>query len=207
MVKNLTDVSKNVLEKQYIYTNVGDLALKISEVYEKYLGQLSQKFNSEILDFNTCSSEALDYYWGQMFRINRRFYDENNNLMVLTDDQFREIIKIRAFGTVWDGSIATMNVFLSNLFKDRGVCYMLDPQNMTYELFVFQFELEDWERYLFLNYDIFPRPAGVATQIEEVGDTKYFGFSSYDQIYPYPITTGFTSYNLEQDGRTITYNN
>ena len=205
MTRNLVDVSRGTLEKQYTYTSVGDLTLKVASVYDKYLGQMAEKFNSEILDFNTCSSNALDYFWGQIFRINRRFYDEDGNLMILTDEQFREIIKIRAFGTTWDGSIATMNVFLRTLFKDRGVCYMLDPQNMTYQLFVFQFELEDWEKYLFLNYDIFPHPAGVNTYIEEVGDIKYFGFMGYEQRYPYPTTTGFTSYSKPQDGQTITY--
>lgn len=205
MVRNLKEVSLDTIEKQYTQTNVGDLAVKVSEVYQKYLGQLAQTFNTEVLDFNTCSSDALDYYWGQIFRINRRYKDENGNLMILTDEQFREVIKIRAFGTTWDGSIATMNVFLSNLFKDRGVCYMLDPQDMTYQLFVFEFELEDWERYLFTTYDIFPHPAGVSSNIEEVGDEKYFGFMKYDQRYPYPTTTGFTTYSDPQEGITITY--
>ena len=205
MVKKLSTVEINSLQKQYTNTNVAELVLKVSEVYEKYLGELAKKFNSEILDFNTCTSDALDYFWGQIFRINRRFKDENGDLMVLTDEQFREVIKIRAFGTTWDGSIKSMNVFLSNLFKDRGVSYMLDPQNMTYELFVFNFELEPWERYLFSTYDIFPRPAGVGTYFEEVGDDNWFGFHKYDQLYIYPITTGFTSYQNRQDGLTITY--
>lgn len=205
MVKKLSTVAINSLQKQYTNTNVAELVLKVSEVYEKYLGELAKKFNSEILDFNTCTSDALDYFWGQIFRINRRFKDENGDLMILTDAQFREVIKIRAFGTTWDGSIKSMNVFLNNLFKDRGVSYMLDPQNMTYELFVFNFELEPWERYLFSTYDIFPRPAGVGTYFEEVGDDKWFGFYKYGQLYFYPTTTGFTSYQNRQEGLTKTY--
>lgn len=203
---DLRKVAEDTIEKQYLYSSVGDLDLKIADAYKELLGNLTEKFSEEVLNFNTCSSEALDYYWGQIFRISRRFKDANNQEMVLTDEQFREIIKIRAFGTTWDGSIQTMNLFLSNLFKDRGTVYLLDPQNMSYELFIFNFTLEPWEKYLFENYDIFPRPAGVAILLDEVGEDVYFGFATYDQLYAYPTTTGFATYDDQIDGYTKTYN-
>ena len=205
MVKNLSDVAKNALEKQYTYTSVGDLAVQITSVYEQVFGQITKTFGNEILNFNTCTSEALDNFWGQIFKINRNFVDENGDPMVLTDAQFREIIKIRAFGTTWDGAIQTMNTFLAELFKDRGSVYMLDPQNMTYEIFVFEFQLEDWERYLFANYDIFPRSAGVASYFEEVLGDVYFGFGYYGQIYPNPLTTGFGTFEGEEEGKFLKY--
>ena len=205
MVKNLSDVAKNALEKQYTYTSVGDLAVQITSVYEQVFGQITKTFGNEILNFNTCTSEALDNFWGQIFKINRNFVDENGDPMVLTDAQFREIIKIRAFGTTWDGAIQTMNTFLAELFKGRGSVYMLDPQNMTYEIFVFEFQLEDWERYLFANYDIFPRSAGVASYFEEVLGDVYFGFGYYGQIYPNPLTTGFGTFEGEEEGKFLKY--
>ena len=205
MEKKLTDVARDSLEKQYTYSSVGDLAVNITSVYEGIFGDITKRFGNEILNFNTCTSEALDNFWGQIFKINRNFKDENDNVMTLNDEQFREIIKIRAFGTTWDGSIASMNTFLSELFKDRGNVYMLDPQNMTYEIFVFNFQLENWERYLFANYDIFPRSAGVASYFEEILEDVYFGFGYYGQLYPNPLTTGFGTYTGDEQGQFLKY--
>lgn len=166
----------DVLQKQYTYTNISDLVLRKAAVLDQDFGDLSDTFVKEILDFDTCIPEALDYYWGKVFRISRTFTDEEENEFSLTDIQFRQLIKIRAFATRWDGTALSMNEFLKDLYKDRGVAYMLDRQNMTVQVYVFSFELEPWERYLFTKKDILPRPAGVGTDIYELVSGKLFGF-------------------------------
>ena len=141
----------DVLQKQYTYTNISDLVLRKAAVLDQDFGDLSDTFVREILDFDTCIPEALDYYWGKVFRISRTFTDDDGNEFTLSDPQFRQLIKIRAFATRWDGTALSMNEFLKDLYKDRGVAYMLDQQNMTVQVYVFSFELEQWERYLFTN--------------------------------------------------------
>lgn len=197
-------ITLNCLQKQYGYTNISALMIEKASVYNKYIGNLSQTFGKEILDYNTCVPEALDYFWGRMFKISRVFSDQDGTPFSLNDEQFREIIKICAFGTTWDGSLESINLFLSNLFKDRGRVYLIDPQDMSFELFVFDFELEPWERYLFSKKDILPRPAGVGANILEVTE-QFFGFEKYSQIYESPVTKGFTTYETDENGRFATY--
>jgi hypothetical protein len=174
------EISLNVLQKQYGYTNFSDLILKRSAVWDKYMGNISETFVREILDYNTCIPEALDYFWGKILKITRNFSAADGSVFSLTDDQFREIIKIRAFGTTWKGDILSMNVFLKNLFKDRGNAYILDNLDMTVQIFVFDFILEDWESYLFTTQDILPRPGGVGTKIYQLDTENTFGFYGSD---------------------------
>lgn len=170
------EAALDVLQKQYTYTNISDLVLRKAEVLDDAFGDLSERFVREILDFDTCIPEALDYYWGKVFRISRTFVDEDGNEFTLTDNQFRQLIKIRAFATRWDGTALSMNEFLKDLYKDRGRAYMLDRQNMTVQVYVFMFQLEPWERYLFLTQDVLPRPAAVGTDIYELSPGELFGF-------------------------------
>lgn len=166
----------NILQQQYGYTNISDLMMRKAAVWDKYMGHIADRFVAEILNFDTCVSSALDYYWGKILKISRTFEDENGNPFTLTDDQFREVLKIRAFGTNWDGTVDTANVFLNRIFKDRGQVYLWDRQDMTFQIYVFTFLLEDWEKYLFINKDIFPRPAGIGTAIYELRTGTLLGF-------------------------------
>jgi hypothetical protein len=166
----------NVLQQQYGYTNISDLILKKAAVWDKYLGNIASHFVADILDFNTCVPSALDYYWGKLLKVSRTFTDMDGNKFTLTDNQFREIIKIRAFGTSWDGTVVSLNRFLGNLFADRGLVYMIDRQDMTSQIYVFTFPLENWEKYLFVHKDILPRAAGVGTDIYELTTDLLIGF-------------------------------
>lgn len=170
------EASLDVLQKQYTYTNISDLVLRKSAVLDNAFGNISEAFVRDILDFDTCIPAALDYYWGKVFKIARTFTDDDGNEFTLDDNQFRQLIKIRAFATRWDGTAKMMNEFLKDLYKDRGVAYMLDRQNMTVQVYVFMFGLEQWERYLFTQKDILPRPAAIGTDIYEVDIDDLFGF-------------------------------
>lgn len=166
----------DVLQKQYGYTNISDLLLKKSVVLDAHFGDIAESFVTEILDFDTCIPAALDYYWGKVFKLSRTFTDDEGNEFSLSDAQFRTLIKIRAFGTRWNGSALMMNEFLKELYRDRGTVYMVDRQNMTVQTYVFLFQLEPWERYLFVEKNILPRPAGIGTAIYEITTEDTFGF-------------------------------
>lgn len=168
--------SLNVLQSQYGYTNISDLMTRKAAVWDKYMGGIADAFVRDILDFNTCVSSALDWYWGKILKVSRTFTDESGNAFSLSDEQFREIIKIRAFATTWDGTVATLNAFLKNLFAGRGNVYMIDRQDMTAQVYVFTFLLEQWEKYLFLTQDILPRCAAVGTAIYELSIGSHIGF-------------------------------
>lgn len=185
------EVTLNTLQKQFGYTNGSNLLLQRASVWDMYMGDISKTFVKEIMNIDTCVSEALDYFWGRILKISRTFEDENNNLFSLTDDQFREVLKIRAFGAVWQGDAISMNEFLQNLFKDRGICYMRDNLDMTVQWYVFYFKLEAWERYLFTTQDILPRCAGIGTGIYELSD-DFLGFDG-TEYQPFDQAPFFTS--------------
>lgn len=203
-MSDFKQVALDCLQRQFGYTNIAGLMQEKAVVFNRY-ADIATIFDSEIMNFDTCISSALDYFWGLLFKVSRHFKADGVSYH-LTDDQFREVIKIRAFGTSWDGTVSTMNLFLKDLFKERGCVYMIDALNMTTLIFAFDFELEDWERALFPQ--ILPRPAGVGSEIElQPIEQMYFGFETYQQIMPSPITTGFGTYNGDPTGmgRFATY--
>lgn len=163
------------LQRQFGYTNLSDLLIKKAEVWDKFFGNFSERFVEEILDFNTCISEALDFYWGRLYGITRTFTDEDGNQFTLDDATFREIIAIKAFGCRWDGTAKSANDFFKNLFKDRGVLYMSDSGTgvLRYD---FIFQLTDLEVYLFTHKDILPREAGIGFEIHVLDVKTTFGF-------------------------------
>ena len=190
----------NILQQQYGYTNVSDLVTKKADVWDKHVGEIAQRFIKEILDFDTCVPSALDYYWGKLLKVSRTFTDPDGNKFSLTDEQFRKIIKLRAFGTSWDGTILSLNKFLNKLYSDRGSVYMIDRQDMTSQIYVFTFHLEEWEKYLFIHKDVLPRVAGVGTAIYELATDTLFGFEG-TEFQPFNQGTlwrGKTYYREEQ---------
>lgn len=176
-----SQIALDNLQKQFGYTNLSDLLMKRAEVWDNNFGNISEKFRDEILNLDTCVPSALDYFWGRIYRITRTFEDGEGNPMVLSDDLFREILKIKAFGSRWDGCVKSMNEFLSNLFSGRGKVYVIDRQDMKAEVFAFFFNLTDEERYLFKFKDILPRPAGIGVSIFELGD-DLLGFYGSDYL-------------------------
>lgn len=200
------EVFLNHLQRQYGYNNLSHLLMEKAKVWDKFFGDFSKRVVEEIIDINTCVPSALDYFWGRIYKITRSFTLPNGSVLTLTDDEFREVIKIKQFGSRWDGTIGQMNEFLQGLFKDRGSAYMQDAQNMTVEIFVFDFPLTANELYLFQYMDILPRPAGVWVDIFETGKGQWFGFATYDQTFYNPTTVGFGTYDDEQEGGFATYN-
>ena len=175
----------NVLQQQYGYTNISDLMTKKAAVWDKHMGDIAQKFVTDILDFDTCVPSALDYYWGKMLKVSRTFTDLDGNKFSLTDDQFRRIIKLRAFSTSWDGTITTLNRFMGNLYADKGLVYAIDRENMNSQIYVFTFKLEEWEKYLFIYKDVLPRVAAVGSTIYELDTDTLIGFQGTEfQTWP-----------------------
>lgn len=194
-MSDFQQIAIDSLQKQYGYTNVAKLVVEKADVFDKYIGDITDTFGIEVLDYNTCIPDALDYFWGRLFKITRTFKDELDVEFTLTDTQFREIIKIKAFSTSWQGDLNSLNLFLSNLFKDRGNAICIDLQNMASLIYAFDFELEDWEKTLFKKVNILPRCAGVGINIEIIPtENKYFGYRVYGAYVENPIKVGYKLY-------------
>lgn len=201
-VKEFQNASINVLQRQFLYTNIAKLTQEKAKVWDKYLGDITAKFCEKILNLDTCTSSALDY-WGRVFKTPRTFENKDTlEVITLTDDEYRKILKIKTFSLSYDGSLSSLNDFLYNLFKNRGIVYCVDNLNMSTTTYAFNFVLESWEKYLFKNNDILPRCAGVGKNINIVdSDNKYFGYRVYGQLNDLPNSVGYKIYgNLYPTG-------
>ena len=164
------------MQRQYGYTNLSYFVMNRAAVWDKFFGKISDTFIKEVLDLDTCSSSALDYYWGKRFKLSRAQKLRTGGIQVFDDETYRKLLKIRAFGCYWDGTPARMNAFLKEMFKDRGEVYMIDSQDMTIR-YEFLFPLKTWEEFVFADLDILPRQAGVGVEIHSFDPDTTFGFT------------------------------
>lgn len=169
-------VALDNLQRQFGYTNLSDLIIKRASVWDKYFGQIAARFETEILSLDTCISNALDYYWGKLYKLSRSYTDANGNEVTLSDDLYREMLKIRAFGSRWNGTLGEMNEFLYNLFNGKKFITVTDSQSMSGGLKYEFSTLTDEEQYLFANKDILPRQAGVGLEVHVIDVDRTFGF-------------------------------
>jgi uncharacterized protein DUF2612 len=91
---------------------------------------------------------------------NGNFFNNNNSAVQLTVAQAIIVLRMRYYQLTSRGTVPEINAFLADLFSDLGPAYVLDGYNMTAE-YIFEFVLPSPLEYIFNNYDILPRPAGV----------------------------------------------
>lgn len=100
------------------------------------------------------------------------FYNFNNSnfgvtqqtIIPLTLEQKRLVLRLRYFQLISRGTVTQTNRFLKQLFADFGGAYVVDGLDMTCT-YVFQFVLPSALQFVFSNYDLLPRPAGVSVTI------------------------------------------
>lgn len=111
---------------------------------------------------------------------NSNFTDSEGSSYDLPIETKRLALRLRYFQLVTCGAVPEVNRFLAYLFADYGQVYLADYGNMT-QAYVFNFPVPaDWA-YLFNNFDILPRPAGVgSTWIDST--LQYFGFEGSNHV-------------------------
>lgn len=86
---------------------------------------------------------------------------------VLSDSDFRKLILAKAAGNISDGSIPAVNQILLTLFPGRGVCYVVDGQNMTLT-YTFKFALTAPELAIVSQLNVLPNAAGVTINVQQI---------------------------------------
>lgn len=92
----------------------------------------------------------------------------------LSVEQARLVLRMRYFQLTTRGCIPEINRFYNMLFKPYGAVHLLDNHDMTIE-YVFRFVIPSQLNYIFKNYDILARPAGVSVSYSSVPSIP-FGF-------------------------------
>jgi hypothetical protein len=92
------------------------------------------------------------------------------------------VLRLRYFQLVSRGTIPEINQFMKMLLGDQGQVYVLDPNDMTYVVYVFTFQPNPGLTFVLDTYDLLPRPAGVGVR-RIVVTRPSFGFGEYNKNF------------------------
>jgi Protein of unknown function (DUF2612) len=109
---------------------------------------------------------------------NSNFGDNNGNTYELPTGTKRIALRLRYFQLTSSGTVPETNRMLKDVFAGLGPAWLEDYGNMT-QGYIFDFPLTADLRYLFDNYDVLPRPAGVQSAYTDATLT-YWGFAAGD---------------------------
>jgi hypothetical protein len=189
---DLIENSKNEIQKQFANGNITLLIIEKAKVYQKYIGDSINNTLSELIDWRTCSDEALDR-WGQLLQMPRIYKLANNTYYKLPTNEYRYFIGVAFMRTGWRGDLYSANEKLKEIYKDRGVVQILDNSDMTFINYIFLMDMPSEVDYILQNYDILPKISGLGVKII-VRDKYYFSNKPFTQDLPENVTTGYNDY-------------
>lgn len=106
---------------------------------------------------------------------NSNFGSSTGVIQQMPTEMARLYLRLRYFQLVSSGTIPETNRMLKYLFEGLGNCWLQDNGFMR-QRYLFNFEVTPDMAYLFDNYDILPRPAGVGSYYADL-TRPIFGFS------------------------------
>lgn len=112
---------------------------------------------------------------------NGNYTPQNGETYYLPPEIQRIALQLRYVQLTSAGCVPEINRHLKRIFGSYGKVWLLDYGTMT-QAYIFEFPLTAQLRYLFDNYDILPRPAGVKSGYLEI-DEVFWGFADEDQNY------------------------
>ncbi len=151
-------------------------------------------FYDFVWNVDTAEGFGLDT-WGKIVNVGRLLnvpcetpnpgmFPFTGGTYALTDEQYRVVIFTKALTNITNGSAASINQVLQNLFAGRGRTYVLDLGNMAMQ-YTFEFYLEPFEYVMLSNGGVAPRPAGVLVSINQGDVDDTFGFDEAEQFQPF----------------------
>lgn len=185
------------------YANSPIIQALVEDIRDYYDAEgLTKRFYDKIWNLDTASTYGLDI-WGRIVDIGRYltidgeldvigfdtadlawnpfnqapFVPEEVSTQTyrLEDNAYRKLILAKAMSNIFGRSAQGLNNMLTLLFEGRGKAYALDLGGMRMR-YVFEFELEPYERAIVHNEKIFARPAGVESEAKEL-PSYLFGFA------------------------------
>lgn len=108
---------------------------------------------------------------------NGNFTDTTGSSYLLPVDIQRRALQLRYLQLTSSGTVPETNRAMKRIFGDLGRVYLRDYGNMT-QAYIFLFPIPADLKYLFDNYDILPRPAGVLSNYVDA-TINHFGFAPF----------------------------
>jgi hypothetical protein len=162
-----------------------------------YLNTMPEPNNKPIWGFNKTITPAPSYtaentYLNFIDLINFSNIGSNfstkNNVITLTLEQQRFLLRLRYFQLTTRGDITDINIFLNYLITTSsidytGTLYVLDglDMSMTYVFTNYDFPPNLFQ--LLITLDILPRPAGVKLKFV-LGNQRIWGFNKIEGTWP-----------------------
>lgn len=95
-----------------------------------------------------------------------------NNQLRLDTDTARRLLQLRYFQLTSSGTVPEVNRMLKYVFGDLGLAFLNDNHDMT-QFYTFMFPLSTELTFIFDNFDILPRPAGVGSRYEILAEEPW----------------------------------
>jgi hypothetical protein len=151
-------------------------------------------FYNYVWNIDTAQGFGLDI-WGRILGVGRTInvpadtpnpghYTFTPGVLVLADDQYRQLLMVKALSNITDCTAGSLNKLLSKLFAGRGRCYVNDLGGMKMR-FVFEFFLQPFEYAILMTSGVTPGPAGVLLDVIQCVPTQTFGFAEAIQFQPF----------------------
>ncbi len=92
-----------------------------------------------------------------------------------SDEAYRELILLKSILNISSCDVESINKIFSVLFKDKKA-YVLEVGLMQVR-FVFEYQLDEYEKAIFKDLNILPNSAGVGYEYYEINTLESFGFN------------------------------
>ena len=146
-------------------------------------------------DIDTATGKQLDIL-SKYIVADRNYTDSNNNPAVLTDEEFRILLKLKIIVNCGTSSLYGLETSLYDFFNN-GIRVVEDKdaygnQTMSITYYI----RSDWANIglAAIQQDILPHPMGVGFNYNLAAQVKYFGFIEYTDL-SHQYSTGFRDYN------------
>lgn len=132
------------------------------------------------IDISPSEKTKIGFGFGKKkANFNANFRRNTDYTLSLTLDQKRMLIRMRYFNLTQSPTVTNINQFLKRFFwRGESKVFVLDPFDMTYMYYVFNFNPDERLRLLLENFDLMPRPSGVGVKYRII-TKKVFGYGSY----------------------------
>lgn len=178
------------IQNQYKNTNIETLINDLTDLYNQLITTPLQDFYNNIYNLDTAQGIGLDL-WGQRLNFPRtiKYIDETNqqeSSITLQDDEYRLILQVVTLKLYTQMTVPGINKTLKELFSYYNAnAYTIDNKDMTYVNYIFVWEIPEYMKQAFNNYDLLPHPLAVGTTYKEAF-YQIFGFKGQnlsDNLY------------------------
>ena len=144
------------------------LILQKQDWYKTHQTEFWEYWYNSVFNLDTADDLGLEV-WGEILDFPRQVKSVDGSLHVLTNEQYRTVLKGQMLKFNMGVTAPEVNKWLSVVFGAQGKAYCLDNLDMTAIPFVFEQSPSDEILWLLANVDFLPRPAGVGYEVRLIG--------------------------------------